>query len=306
VAVAVLRALGLGDFLTALPALRALRDAFPSERLTLAAPAALAPLVRHAGAADDLVDVDYRQGFAPLPPELQGVDVAVNLHGCGADSHRVLLDAHPQRLIAFRNAAVGVDGPAWDPDEHEVARWCRLLRESGIAADRTRLDLSVPVECAPARVGGATIVHPGAGVAGKRWPAARWAAVAAGEQRAGRHVVLTGSADEAELGARVAADAGLPPERVLAGRTDLEELAAAVSVAGRVVSCDTGIAHLATALGTPSVVLFGPVPPHRWAPPADRPQHRVLYAGPDGLARITPDDVLTALAALPRAVSVQR
>ncbi len=66
---------------------------------------------------------------------------------------------------------------------------------------------------------------------------------------------------------------------MLAGRTDLVELAAAVAAAGRVVCGDTGVAHLATALGTPSVVLFGPTSPARWGPPADRPQHRVLWAG---------------------------
>jgi uncharacterized protein YjbJ (UPF0337 family) len=65
------------------------------------------------------------------------------------------------------------------------------------------------------------------------------------------------------------------------------------------------VAHLATAFGTPSVVLFGPTPPHEWGPPPDRPQHRALWAGergdphatrPDaGLLRIQVDDVIEAL-----------
>ncbi|MDP8936461.1 MAG: glycosyltransferase family 9 protein, partial [Actinomycetota bacterium] len=69
---------------------------------------------------------------------------------------------------------------------------------------------------------------------------------------------------------------------VLAGRTDVLELAAAVAAAARVVCGDTGMAHLATALGTPSVVLFGPTPPHRWGPPPERPRHRVLWTGRTG------------------------
>ncbi|MBA2575354.1 MAG: glycosyltransferase family 9 protein, partial [Euzebyaceae bacterium] len=83
------------------------------------------------------------------------------------------------------------------------------------------------------------------------------------------------------------------------------ELAAVVAAAGRVVCGDTGVAHLATAVGIPSVVLFGPVPPSRWGPPADRPRHRALWAGgtgdphaprPDpGLLRITVEDVVAAL-----------
>jgi ADP-heptose:LPS heptosyltransferase len=81
-----------------------------------------------------------------------------------------------------------------------------------------------------------------------------------------------------------------------------------VGAAARVVCGDTGVAHLATALGTPSVVLFGPTPPALWGPPSDRPWHRVLWAGvagpahgprPDpGLLRISVGDVLDALASL--------
>ena len=95
---------------------------------------------------------------------------------------------------------------------------------------------------------------------------------------------------------------------VLAGRTTVLELAAIVGVAGRVVCADTGVAHLATALRRPSVVLFGPTAPAAWGPPPDRPWHRVLWAGVPGdgraavvhpgLLRITVSDVLTELDAL--------
>src|SRR5581483_1949154 len=72
---------------------------------------------------------------------------------------------------------------------------------------------------------------------------------------------------------------------------------------------DTGVAHLATAFGVPSVILFGPIPPAEWGPPPDRPWHRALWAGrrgdphgdaPDpGLLALRVDDVLGALADLP-------
>ena len=52
--------------------------------------------------------------------------------------------------------------------------------------------------------------------------------------------------------------------------------------AGRVVCGDNGIAHLAIALGTPSVVLFGPVPPAEWGAPPDRRHHVALWAGQRG------------------------
>jgi ADP-heptose:LPS heptosyltransferase len=117
-------------------------------------------------------------------------------------------------------------------------------------------------------------------------------------------VLVTGGPDEAGLAAEVAAGAGLGPEAVLAGRTTLAELAALVAAAGRVVCGDTGVAHLATAYGTPSVVLFGPVPPARWGPPPGR-RHVALWAGRTGspfadalnpgLAELHPGDVLDAL-----------
>ena len=294
------RALGLGDFLTGVPALRALARAFPGHRRVLAAPPALAPLAELSGAVDAFVPAEP---LAPLPPELHGADVAVNLHGRGPQSHALLRAAAPARLIAF--AAPGVDGPPWREDEHEVARWCRLLEASGIPADRSDLDLPAPAVDPPADVGGATVIHAGAASAARRWPVERWAAVARAEREAGRHVVLTGGPDERDLAEALAVAAGLPGEAVLAGRTDLVGLAAVVAAAGAVACGDTGIAHLATALGTPSVVLFGPTPPDWWGPPPDRPRHCVLWAGrrgdphgaePDsGLLEITVDQVLHRL-----------
>jgi ADP-heptose:LPS heptosyltransferase len=300
------RPLGLGDMLCAVPALRALRRSFPGHRIVLAAPAALAPLARASGAVDAVLDT------APLAvPALAGADIAVNLHGRGPQSHRALLAARPRRLIAFGNGDVPWGGPEWRAGEHEVARWCRLLAESGIAADPARLELPAPAPFAPAGPPGATVVHPGAASAARRWPAERWAAVARAERAAGRPVVITGSAGERALAKAVAGTAGLPAESVLAGRTGIAELAAVVAHAGRVVCGDTGVAHLATAYAVPSVVLFGPTPPDEWGPPAGRPRHVALHRGgrgdphggePDrGLLAIGVADVLAALAQAGRA-----
>jgi ADP-heptose:LPS heptosyltransferase len=270
----VLRALGIGDLATAVPALRGLRAAYPDCLLTLATPAWLAPLVALVGAVDETVDAD---GLTAPPAAGRRPQLAVNLHGRGPQSHRLLRATRPARLLAFAQPAAGhTDGPRWNADEHEIDRWCRLLSWYGIAADRDDLALAVPATCP---VPGATIVHPGAKQAVRRWPPERYAAVARTLAARGHRVVVTGSAGERPLARAVAAAASLPAAAVLAGRLDLSELAGLVAGARLLVSGDTGIAHLATAYRTPSVVLCGPVPPQRWGPPADRPYHRAIWHG---------------------------
>jgi hypothetical protein len=274
------RALGLGDFLTGVPALRALARAFPEHRRVLAAPAAIAPLAALSEAVDEVVDC---APLAPLPDDLGGADVAVNLHGRGPQSHELLRAAAPRRLIAF--ACGEVEGPRWRAGEHEVARWCRLLSEAGIPADPRDLELRAPAVEVPRASRG----PPDPSRRRERGTAlARRALGGGGARRArrGRAVVITGSPAERSLAERVAAEAGLPPAAVMAGRTDLSELAAIVAAAGRVACADTGVAHLATAFGTHSVVLFGPTPPSEWGPPADRPPHQgALARGHRGSAR---------------------
>lgn len=283
----VLRALGVGDLATAVPALRGLRAAFPDRRLALAAPTWLRPLVDLIAAVDELVPCDGLES-GPLP----AAAVAVNLHGRGPESHRLLLASGPGRLIAFACPAAGHhDGPVWTYEEHEVHRWCRMLAWHGIPCDPSDLALRRP--SASEMPAGATVVHPGAKAAARRWPAHRYAAVAAALRERGHHVVVTGSPAERRLAEEVAERAGLPPDAVLAGSTDVGGLAAVIAHARLVVSGDTGAAHLATAYRTPSVTLFGQVPPRLWGPPPDRAEHRPLWHGE--LLAITVDEVLSAV-----------
>ena len=305
--VVVLRALGLGDLLTAVPALRALADAFPRHQRLLAAPAALAPLAHCSGAVDGVVPTGGLD--QPLDRRLHDAAIAVDLHDRGPRSHELLLAAEPRRLVAFAHPAVPAssDGPRWRADEHEVTRWCRLLEESGIPADPGRLDLEIPPAPLPFGAQGATLVHPGAATPARRWPAERFAAVARAEAEAGRPVLVTGGQADTGLAREVGAQAGLPARAVRTGQGVLA-LARLVAAADRVVCGDGGVAHLAVAVGTPSVVLFGPTSPAVWGPPADRPWHQALWAGtsgdPDGqlpdpgLLAITVDQVLVALGGL--------
>ncbi|MFF8773572.1 glycosyltransferase family 9 protein [Kitasatospora sp. NPDC015120] len=311
----VLRALGLGDLLTGVPALRALRRHHPGHELVLAAPGRLAPAVAATGCVDRLL-VTGATGRR-VPGELRWTGpapaLAVDLHGCGEESLRPLRALGPRRLIGY--AAPEAGGAGWRPDEHERDRWCRLLRSHGIPADPADLLIRPPAVRSPAP--GAVVLHPGADAGARRWPAARFATVARELRRAGRPVVVTAGAGEAALAHEVAFLAGLPPGAVVGGTADVpfETLAALVAGASAVVAGDTGLSHLATALGTASVTLFGPVSPRLWGPPADA-RHRILWRpgrddgdrpgdahgeDPDPrLLRIGPDDVLSELRALLR------
>lgn len=302
----VLRALKLGDYLTAIPALRALARAFPDHERILAAPARFAELIGQSG----MHRVAPTPDLAALAPDLAGAEVAVDLHGRGPESQRVLLDAAPGRLISFgcRSVPETAGSPQWRPDEHEVHRWCRLLDESGIPADPADLRLHLPPRTPGPGVVRPTIIHPGAASPARRWPAGRFAAVARAEAGSGRTVLVTGGPDELGLAREVAGTAGLAPGSVLAGRTSLAQLTDLVAGAGRVVCGDTGVAHLATATATPSVVLFGPIPPSEWGPPPD-PRHVAIWTGrrgdphaqvvDPGLLAIGVDAVLAALGGLP-------
>ncbi|GHH87650.1 hypothetical protein GCM10018793_64310 [Streptomyces sulfonofaciens] len=288
----VLRALGLGDLLAGVPALRAVRRAFPGHELVLAAPAAL----RDAAAATRCVDT-FLPTRAPgrAVPSLAAwrgppPDLAIDLHGNGAQSHDALAALAPRRLWSFARPGLPESAaPRWRADEHERARWCRFLRAYGIAADPGELRLPPPATHSPAP--GAVVVHPGADAPARCWPAIRYAQVVRRLRARGHRVVLTGGPGERALLSAVASRAGVGPRDVFAGRLPFATLSALLAHAVLLVSGDTGPAHLAYAHGTASVTLFGPVPPSRWGPPPG-PHVALWHPGPPGDPHATAPDPL--------------
>lgn len=298
-----LRALKLGDLLVAVPAIRGLRRGFPEHRLVLAVPGWLGPIVQLIGGVDALLPTPGLDRLLPRKPG--AVDIAVNLHGNGAESRQIIDALAARRTIGHR--VPGHDGPMWQDGVLERRRWAGLVQSHGIPADENDLGLLVPAQ--PAIRRHAVIIHVGAFYGSRQWPVDRFAQVAQALQGDGVSVVLTGSAAERPRAARVAALAGLPADAVLAGSLGLGEFAATVAAADLLISADTGAAHLASAYGIPSVVLFGPAPPEEWGPPADGP-HIVLTdarqrrgdtfaAEPDpALLAVSAPDVLAAARSL--------
>jgi ADP-heptose:LPS heptosyltransferase len=273
----VLRALGLGDLLTAVPALRGLRRHFPDARLVLAAPPAFRELALLTGAVDDVAPTTrlgevWRLDRSPM--------LGVNLHGSGPQSVDHLLGLNPVVLLTHRHERhPDLRGPPWRRDLHEVDRWCMLLEWAGIPCDGDDLAIDRP-EGYPDH-SGVVVVHPGAAAPARRWPADRFAAIAAELHADGHDVVITGSAAERDLALAVAGGAGLSDSAVLAGTLDLLGLVALISDCKLVVCGDTGVGHVATATATPSVLLFGPTPPSRWGPRGGE-HNLVLWAGDVG------------------------
>jgi ADP-heptose:LPS heptosyltransferase len=276
----------LGDFLTGLPAIGLLKGVLPRHELILAAPPVFGPIIPLVPAIDRLAPIGE---LMPLDPIYRCIEVAVDLHGKGPESRRLLAELCPAQLVGFADPAAGLSGPTWVWGEHEVTRWCRLVRESfDPVAEMPSVAGTVQVPPTDTTAG-LTIVHPGAASGSRRWPAQRFAQVASELRRQGHRVVITGGHAEEALARGIAAASGAAAMLDLS----LTELLAVVASARLVVCGDTGIAHIASNYRTPSVVLFGPVSPASWGPPPD-PRHAALFHG-DGQGDPHGDETDSAL-----------
>lgn len=289
--IVVLRALGLGDMLTAVPALRGLRRHYPDARVVLAAPARYRDLAMLTGAVDDVLPTGH---LGDLQPLAQTPQLAINLHGCGPESIDHLLTWRPEAVITHCHPRRPVlTGPAWRADLHEVNRWCELLEWAGIPCESG--DVTLPRPTVSLDHTCSVVIHPGASAAARRWPPERFAAVAAALRDDGHDIVVTGSAGEFGLAHEVASVARLPRTAVTAGLMDLTTLTALVADSRLVICGDTGMAHLAAATATPSVVVFGPTSPDRWGPRGPA-KHIGLWAGTVGNPHATtPDEGLLSI-----------
>ncbi|WP_308796654.1 glycosyltransferase family 9 protein [Agromyces silvae] len=158
-------------------------------------------------------------------------------------------------------------GEDFAEEQSEVTRALGIAAAAGYvlpADDDGRLAVAPPPDTA-ALTGSRpyVVVHPGAAVPARTWPAGHHRAAVQRLRDAGLGVVVTGSARERELTAWVAGEAGLD----LGGRTDLRQLSGVLAGAAAVVVGNTGAAHLAAAVGSPVVSLFSPVVSERcWRP----------------------------------------
>jgi heptosyltransferase-2 len=261
----------LGDAVMSLPALRALRQAAPEHRWTVAARAGVAPVYALARLGMGVATLPDRAAPRIVPrPE-----VAILLPNSFHAALLALRSRAPRRIgyagqwrAALLRPAIERAAPGALP-AHESYQYLELLRRAGLIGELPgESDLHVPLHPEAAaiaawreRFGGRRLIaiHAGAAFGGaKRWLPERFAALAAALAAQGANVALVGAGAERQAAQHVA-DAAQAPARIhnLAGDTTLPELAALFAAAGALVANDSGPMHLAAAVGTPVVALFG-------------------------------------------------
>ena len=297
--IAVLRALHLGDLLLAVPALRALRSGFPRAEITLIGLPWAAEFARHYPRyLDRFVPFQGYPGLGEVPviaervaaflaeQRAYGYDLVVQLHGSGRASTPCALALGGRMTAGYYEGArpAGLTlGLPYPTDQPEVLRNLALIRLLNCPDQRTHLEFPLvgPDRAEAARLlaeapyrGQPRIgIHAGARAASRRWPTVRFAQVADQLAREyGATNVLTGAPNEVAMTYTVAARMRASALN-LAGHTSLGGLAAVIASLDLFIANDTGPAHLAEAVGTPSITIFGPADPRRWAPldPARHP-----------------------------------
>lgn len=300
--IAVVRSLpGLGDLLCCIPALRALRNAYPEARIHLIGlPWTKNWLRRFPHYIDQLLEFPGFPGipeiafvpsktlaFLNLVQSLQ-LDLVIQMHGNGSvmNSFVALLEAK-QSAGYFSAGHYCPDSTYFMPYPDrlpEVWRNLQLMESLKVPLRGTHLEFPIwktdwqALETIAANQSlkwdHYICIHPGASVVNRRWSYLHFAAVADTLAAQGWQIVLTGTAAEAELTKAVAAAMQFPAID-LAGQTSLGELAALLKRSRLLICNDTGVSHLAAALQVNSVVIFSNSDPQRWAP-LDRQRHRIV------------------------------
>jgi len=303
--IAVLRANALGDFVVSLPALQALRNAYPeAEIVYLGKKWHVNFLASRPSPVDRVIDVPVSKGVniyialqddVPEDPveledffkrmQAENFDLGIQLHGGGRYSNPFLLNCQPRISAGMKTPdAVALD--RWMPYEywqHETLRLLECVAQVGAYHEDiqphlavTRADMEESKLVCPDTLSPIVILHPGASDPRRRWDPANFAAVGDALAQAGAHVYVTGVSEEGETVQQVVSSMH-HPAIPLVNTLSINGLAGLLYRAALVVSNDTGPRHLAAAVGTPTVGIY-------WcgnlinAGPLTRTHHRPLIS----------------------------
>ena len=307
----IVRLSAIGDVIQTMPVACALRERFPDATLVWAVEQRAGTLLQGHKALDELIMLPRGwlksfSGVRRLRRRLREFDFDVTVDVQSLTKSAVLAWlSGARRRIGFGNPG-GREFSKWlnnervDPKTtHVIDRYLELLGPLGIHQPAVRFQ--VPEQEADrltaeriigekALGDGYAIINPGAGWPSKLWPAERFAAVA-------RHLGVTwrlpvlvvwGGGAEREAAERIVAEGG--EKAVMSPSTSLPELAALARRAKLFIGSDTGPLHLAAAVDTPCVGLYGPWPAARHGPygPRHIALQKMFFEGPTRGRRTAP------------------
>jgi ADP-heptose:LPS heptosyltransferase len=301
--VAVLRPGRMGDFLCATPALRALRHALPgAEIIFIALPYAEELVARSRvldrfacfpgfpGIAEQFFEARRCTSFLDAM-QRQEFDLAIQLYGSGAYSNPFALLLGARFTAGFVSEG---EGPGrldaaypWRPGLHEIRRLLEFVEFLGAPArgeqtefplwpqDHSAADLLLS-EARPPLIG----VHASAMDQTRQWPAERFAAAAnlLQDEIGGTIVAIGGEPQQRD--AHKVASLLHGPWLDLSGKTSVAVLGAVIARLNLLLTNDSGPAHLAYALGTPAVTIFGATQPEIWGPLTPAPARLLAHPVP--------------------------
>jgi heptosyltransferase-2 len=299
----VIRGGAIGDFVLTLPAIKLLRDTWPHARLEILGYKHIIALAENRGYADATRSIEYGPlaSFfakdAELPAEL--IDYFGSFHLIVS----YLFD--PDGIFEANLRRCGkmhiVIGPAkLGMHEHAALQLARPLTTVGVMADiappklfPSESDHAEAALLLPPAAKRLIAIHPGSGSATKNWPVANWIALGERLLRAGdvQLVVIGGEADASQIAQL--RDGWPSPRATYVIDQPLPIVAAVIARCDAFIGHDSGISHIAAAVGANSILLFGSTDPRVWAP--QNKNARILGAANGEMMHIAVDDVLTAI-----------
>lgn len=288
--IVVFRALQLGDLLCSIPAIRALRQAYPAAEIALIGLpwakmmierfpqyfTSLITLPGYPGLPEQPVDRLALPGFLQAVQQ-QNFDLALQMHGNGYISNP-LVDCFAAKNIAgfytennyCPNKNLFIEYPT---GVHEIFRHLQLMEALGITDATTHLEFPITPQdeedysaaALPVISKEYIILHPGARGINRQWEPANFAAIGDYCYEKGLQVVITGTKDEAPIVKKVIQHMQHTPINA-AGKTSLGAIAVLIKNAAALVSNCTGVSHIASALQTKSIVISLDGEPFRWEP----------------------------------------
>lgn len=291
----------IGDLILATPALAALREAHPGAHLALLTTAHAAPVVAETGLVDEIITLE-RQSLNSSRAFFRPANLRRILALRGGRWDAVIFLHHfTLRLGTLKFALIGLasgarrrigleNGSGWFLTErladagfgarHQAQYWLDLVGLLGAATTPRRAQVRIEHAASLPDLSGSIVIHAGSGgySLARRWDAAQFAAAAdALRAETGKPIVLVGGAGDDTQAVRAAMRA---PAIDLTGQTTLPQLAGVLSRAALFIGADSGVMHLAAAVGAPVVAIFGPSNPDAWGPWAPGGRTRVVRSAP--------------------------